>query len=236
MHVEFLALFLIGFLGGFSHCIGMCGGIVLTYTIKIRENDPVSEPSKWQLIKPHLLYNSGRIITYSILGEIFGFIGSTIGVILAIHDFQGVLQLFTGIIMLLIGIELAGLIPSISPDSFPGISTFKRQVTALFNRVNRKNIFGLGLILGLLPCGLVYAAGAEAAATQSMMGGMLTMFVFGLGTFPAMLLTGLTAHLISNKLRHHLYRLAAVLVIVLSFFTIFRGIRKLGWISFDWLF
>ena len=110
MHVEFLALFLIGFLGGFSHCIGMCGGIVLTYTIKIRENDPVNEPSKWQLIKPHLLYNSGRIITYSILGEIFGFIGGTIGVILAIHDFQGVLQLLTGIIMLLIGIELAGLI------------------------------------------------------------------------------------------------------------------------------
>lgn len=236
MHVEFLALFLIGFLGGFSHCIGMCGGIVLTYTIKIRENDPVNEPSKWQLIKPHLLYNSGRIITYSILGEIFGFIGGTIGVILAIHDFQGVLQLLTGIIMLLIGIELAGLIPSISPDSFPGLNIFKRQVTSFFNRVNRKNIFGLGLILGLLPCGLVYVAGAEAAATQSIMGGMLTMFVFGLGTFPAMLLTGLTAHLISTKLRHRLYRLAAVLVIVLSFFTILRGIRKLGWISFYWLF
>ncbi len=236
MHIEFIALFLIGFLGGFSHCIGMCGGIVLTYTLKIQENDPVSRPSKWQLIKPHLLYNTGRIITYTFLGEIFGVIGGTLGVIFAIRDFQGGLQLFAGIIMLFMGIELAGLIPSLSPDTFPGISTFKRLVTSLFNQVNRKNIFGLGLVLGFLPCGLVYAAGAKAAATQSFVGGMLTMLVFGLGTFPAMFLSGMTAHLISNKLRHRLYRLAAIMVIVLAVFTILRGIDSLGWIRFYWLF
>lgn len=236
MHIEFITLFLIGFLGGFSHCIGMCGGIVLTYTLKIEENDPLVKPSKWQLIKPHLLYNSGRIITYTFLGEIFGLIGGTLGVIFAIRDFQGGLQLFAGVIMLVMGIELAGLIPSLSPDTFPGVNKFKQLVTSVFNRVNRKNIFGLGLVLGFLPCGLVYAAGAKAAATQSFVGGMLTMLVFGLGTFPAMLLSGMTAHLISNKLRHHLYRIAALLVIVLAIFTILRGIDSLGWLRFYWLF
>jgi sulfite exporter TauE/SafE len=236
MQFELVTLFLIGFLGGFSHCIGMCGGIVLTYTLKIQQNDPVIRPSKWHFIKPHLLYNTGRIITYTLLGEIFGLIGGTLGVIFAIRNFQGGLQLFAGIIMLLMGIELAGLIPSMSPDTFPGISTFKRQVTSLFNRVNRKNIFGLGLVLGFLPCGLVYAAGAKAAATQSFMGGMLTMLVFGLGTFPAMFLSGLTAHLISTKIRHRLYRIAAFLVILLAFLTILRGIDSLGWIRFYWLF
>ena len=236
MQIELLTLFLIGFLGGFSHCIGMCGGIVLTYTLKVNENDPLIKPSKWQLIKPHLLYNTGRIITYTFLGEIFGLIGGTLGVIFAIRDFQGGLQLFAGIIMLLMGIELAGWIPSMSPDTFPGIKTFKQLVTSLFNRVNRKNIFGLGLVLGLLPCGLVYAAGAKAAATQSFVGGMLTMLVFGLGTFPAMFLSGITAHLISQKLRHRLYRIAAILVIVLAIFTILRGIDSLGWIRFYWLF
>ena len=236
MHFELLTLFIIGFLGGFSHCIGMCGGIVLTYTLKIQENDPLSGPSKWQLIKPHFLYNTGRIITYTFLGEIFGVIGGTLGVIFAIRDFQGGLQLFAGIILLFRGFELAGLIPALSPDTFPGISKFKRLVTSLFNQVNRKNIFGLGLVLGFLPCGLVYAVGAKAAATQSFVGGMLTMLVFGLGTFPAMFLSGMTAHLISNKLRHHLYRLAAFLVIVLAVFTILRGIDSLGWIRFYWLF
>jgi len=236
MHIEFLALFLIGFLGGFSHCIGMCGGIVLTYTLKIQENDPPVRPSKWQLIKPHLLYNSGRIITYTFLGELFGLIGGTLGVIFAIRDFQGGLQLFAGIIMFLMGIELAGWVPSISPDYFPGINTFKRHITSLFNRVNRKNIFALGLVLGFLPCGLVYAAGAQAASTQSFVGGMLTMLVFGLGTFPAMLLSGMTAHFISNKLRHRLYRVAAILVVILAIFTILRGIDGLGWFRFYWLF
>lgn len=236
MNIEFFAVFLIGFLGGFSHCIGMCGGIVLTYTLKVQENDPIEHPSKWQMIKPHLLYNGGRILTYTFLGELFGFIGSTLGIIFAIRDFQGGLQLFAGIIMLLMGVELAGWIPSVSPDTFPGLNAFKRLITSFFNRVNRRNIFGLGLILGFLPCGLVYAAGAKAAATQSMVGGMLTMLFFGLGTFPAMLVTGLTAHLISNKLRHRLYRIAALMVIILAVLTILRGIDGLGWIRFHWLF
>jgi sulfite exporter TauE/SafE len=236
MQLELLTLFLIGFLGGFSHCIGMCGGIVLTYTLKIQENDPSLTSSKWQMMKPHLLYNFGRIITYTFLGEIFGLIGGTLGIIFAIRDFQGGLQLFAGIIMLMMGIELAGLIPNLSPDTFPGISGFKRLVKSMFNKVNRKNIFGLGLVLGFLPCGLVYAAGAKAAATQSFFGGMLTMLAFGLGTFPAMFLSGMTAHLISNKLRHRLYRIASFLVILLAVLTILRGIDSLGWVRFYWLF
>jgi hypothetical protein len=236
MHIEFLALFLIGFLGGFSHCIGMCGGIVLTYTLKVQENDPLAKPSRWQIIKPHLLYNGGRILTYTFLGEIFGLVGGTLGIIFAIRDFQGGLQLFAGLIMLLMGIELTGIIPSFSPDTFPGLSGFKRMISAMFNSVNRRNIFGLGLVLGFLPCGLVYVAAAKAAATQSFLGGMITMLIFGLGTFPAMFITGLSAHLISNKLRHRLYRMAAVLVILLALLTVLRGVDSLGWVRIYWLF
>jgi sulfite exporter TauE/SafE len=236
MEIEFLALFLIGFLGGFSHCIGMCGGIVLTYTLKVSENDPVILPSRWQSLKPHLLYNTGRVLTYTVLGEIFGLLGSSLGFIIAIRDFQGGLELFAGGIMLLMGIELAGWIPAISPDSFPGLNRFKDLVSSLFNRVNRKNIFVLGLVLGFLPCGLVYAAGARAAATQSIVGGMLVMLFFGLGTFPAMIMTGFTAHFISLKLRHRLYRIATIMVIALAILTVLRGIDSLGWARFHWLF
>lgn len=236
MEIEYFAIFLVGFLGGFGHCIGMCGGIVLTYTLKIEENDPPIRPSYWQTIKPQLLYNLGRITTYTLLGQIFGLIGSTLGLILAIRDIQGLLQLFAGSVMILMGIELAGWIPALSSDSFPGVAAFKKLTLTLFNRVNRKNIFILGLILGLLPCGLVYAAGAKAAASQSMIGGMLTMLLFGLGTFPAMFITGLTAHLISNQLRRYFYRIAALMVILLGIIALLRGLDGLGWIRIHWLF
>jgi sulfite exporter TauE/SafE len=236
MEIDYIAIFLLGFLGGFSHCIGMCGGFVMTYTIKINENESQPLIGRWQKLVPHLMYNSGRVLTYTLLGELFGLLGGTLGVLLAIRDFQGGLQLFAGVIMLVMGFDLAGLIPSVSPDSFPGIKQFRGLVTGLFNRVNRRNVFGLGFVLGFIPCGLVYAAGAKAAATQSIVGGMLTMLVFGLGTFPAMVLTGLTANLFSTKMRRRLYKIAAWLVIGLAVLTLLRGIDAMGWMRFYWLF
>lgn len=235
MNIDFLALFLIGFFGGFSHCMGMCGGFVATYTFKIAENDPSLHNSYFQKLLPHLLYNSGRLLTYTILGEIFGFIGGTLGLIFAIQDFQGGLQLLAGIFMVIMGLDIADLIPNLEPDSFPGVNIFKRTVNALFYKVNRKNIFILGMVLGLIPCGLVYAIGANAAATQNIIGGFLTMLIFGLGTFPAMFLTGFIVNLLSAKIRGRLYRIAAILVILMGILTILRGIDALGWYNIYWL-
>jgi len=236
MQIELLTLFLIGFLGGFGHCIGMCGGIVLTFTMKIEANDPLSRPSAWQTLKPQLLYNLGRITTYTILGQIFGLIGSTIGFVLAVRDFQGLLQILAGLIMILLGIELSGWLPGLPSDSFPGVAAFRNLISSMFDRVNRKNIYLLGLVLGFLPCGLVYAAGAKAAATQSMVGGMLTMLSFGLGTLPAMIITGLSAHLVTFSLRRYLYRTAALMVTVMGIIALLRGLEGLGWVRIDWLF
>ncbi len=235
MTVDYLTVFLIGFFGGFSHCIGMCGGFVMTYTLRIRENEPHLKESWWHKLKPHLLYNSGRVLTYTFLGEIFGFLGSTVGFMLAFKHWQGGLEIFAGIIMLIMGLDLAGWIPSVEPDTFPGVRRFSSLITAMFNKVNTRNVFGLGLVLGFIPCGMVYAVGAKAAATQSMTGGFLTMLVFGLGTFPAMVITGLTAHLLSVKLRRTLYKLAAILVILLAVMAIARGSAALGWIDLPWM-
>jgi len=235
MDFDYIAVFLIGFFGGFSHCIGMCGGFVMTYSLKIRENDIMPTPTRWQKVSPHLLYNSGRVLTYTVLGEIFGLAGSTLGVIFAIRDLQGVLQLLAGVLMVLIGLDLAGRLSIFGSGEYPGIKLFKKIATLLFRSVNRRNVFVLGLVLGLIPCGLVYVAGAKAAATRSITGGALTMLFFGLGTFPAMLITGFAADLVSQNLRTRLYRVAAVLVILLAVITILRGIDNLGWYKFFWL-
>lgn len=227
MEIDLIGIFLIGFLGGFGHCVGMCGGFVFTYSVQLAANENTPVAGFRQKIAPHLMYNAGRVLTYVILGEIFGFLGSTLGVVFAMRDFQGGLQLLASLFMILMGVELAGLIPSVSHDYFPGIRGFRRLVSGLFARVNKRNIFGVGVILGFIPCGLVYAAGAKAAATQSMIGGMVTMLVFGLGTFPAMVLTGLMSGLISSRLRRRIYRVAAILVIVLGIVTLLRGLDAL---------
>jgi sulfite exporter TauE/SafE len=227
MEIEYLSLFLIGFTGGFGHCVGMCSGFVFSYTLKISEQESHLKMNRWRLLTPHLLYNSGRVLTYTFLGEIFALLGSTLGFMLALKDYQGILEIVAGLFMIVIGLEYSGVLPMSDRSYFPGLSTFKKAVQKMLNRVNRRNVFAVGLVLGFIPCGLVYAAGAKAAATQSLVGGMLTMLVFGLGTFPAMIIIGLASHLISGKLRHRLILIAAILVILLAIMTILRGIKAI---------
>jgi len=235
MEYDLIGVFLIGVSGGFSHCIGMCGGFVLTYSIKVNENDFIQSPTLWQRISPHLLYGSGRILSYILIGDILGLVGNALSAVFAIRHFQGGLSLFAGLIMVFMGLDLAGLIPKMAPDSFPGFNPFKRLVTALFNKVKRNNILGLGFILGFIPCGLVYAAGAKAVATGSLLGGMLTMLVFGLGTLPAMVATGLLSGQIPLKLRSKIYKIAALLVVGLGIITLLRGVDALGIMHIYWL-
>lgn len=224
MSIDYPAVFLIGFLGSFGHCIGMCGGFVMAYSIKINQNQPAS---KAFFISPHLLYNIGRVITYTFLGLLFGLVGETLGVRLGLISFQGTLQIIAGLLMIWMGLDFGGWIPPLSASYFPGYTRFKQLIGSFLRKVNRKNVLGLGLILGFIPCGLVYAAGAKAAAAESALGGMLTMLVFGIGTIPGMLMMGIGANFVTVKFRQRLFRLATILVILLGAFTIYKGVRAL---------
>lgn len=235
MELDLIGVFLIGFTGGFSHCVGMCGGFVLSYSLKINENDLIPQPTVWQNISPHLLYGFGRILSYIVIGEILGLLGNALTAVFTIRNFQGGLSLVAGLVMIFMGFDLAGLIPKMAPNSFPGFNPFKRLVSALFTKVKRNNILGLGFILGFIPCGLVYAAGAKAVASGSLLGGMLTMLVFGLGTLPAMVMTGMISGKIPIKLRSIIYRIAAGLVVLLGVVTLLRGVDALGIAHFYWL-
>lgn len=227
MNFDLYAVLLIGFLGGFSHCIGMCGGFVATYSLKLaQDSTPGRSWFRTQLF-PHLLYNSGRVLTYTLLGEVFGLLGMTLGSLVAFKSFQGGLMIFAGIVMIFMGLDFAGLFPALPQNTFWGVNKFKSLVHSMLNRVNSGNIFGLGFVMGFLPCGMVYAVAAKAAATQSIWQGGLTMLVFGIGTFPAMVLTGIAASLVSSRLQSTLYKIAAILVIVLGVLTVSKGYQKL---------
>jgi sulfite exporter TauE/SafE len=225
MSIDLFALLAIGFTVGFGHCVGMCGGFVLSYTLKVNQNDFIEKPTLIQSLLPHLLYNSGRTLAYMTLGQAVGLLGMIIGGLF--KSFQGGVEVFAGVVMVLMGLDFLGYIKTSVFDDFPGISHFKQFVQNLFNRVKRKNILGLGFIMGFIPCGPVYAALAKSAAAANILDSMLSMLFFGLGTFPAMILTGLFADKITTRLKKHVHKIAAILILLLGAFTIVRGIVKI---------
>lgn len=212
---EYSAIFLIGFLSSMGHCIGMCGGFVVAYTMKLRD-----QRNRWF---PHLLYNFGRVLTYSLMGLMFGFAGQTIQMAAGLQQYQSILQLIAGIAMILIGLDMGGWLPGARGFSLPGYGFFHKIISKRLQGLRKGNLFPLGMAMGLIPCGLVYAAGASAAAAGDAFSGALVMLAFGLGTIPALMAVGLSANAIPATVRNRLFRAATVLVVLLGIVTVYRG-------------
>ena len=164
------ALFLMGLASGL-HCLGMCGGIATAFPAR------------------KVLFNLGRIATYASLGLLAGSIGATV------LPGQAAVQVAFGIVLLLVGLQLAGLRTPLRWVESLGAPLWRR-VQPLAIRFAKQNSFLAGMAWGFVPCGLVYAAAAASAFSQSALGGALGMVAFGLGTLPWLLAAGvLTARL-----------------------------------------
>ena len=203
---------LVGFLGSF-HCVGMCGPIAIAL--------PKSGETKGGIIIGRLLYNIGRIVTYSLLGLIAGLIGYSF----SIKGFQSELSIFSGILILIIVLFTNGNRISSFIASFFGKYTLKlkQKFKLLFSSGSPSLLFSIGLLNGLLPCGFVYLALAGALATGHCTGGMLYMTLFGLGTIPAMLTISMAGHLIGAGFKKQIRKVSPFIAIALAVLLIYRG-------------
>jgi len=217
--VNLLTIVTIAFLGSFGHCIGMCGGIVLAYsTIKI---EPAS--SKVSKTIAHLLYNFGRVLTYTILGALFGAIG---GVATFSNTANGTLLIIAGVIMILAGLSLMGKIKFLTliEHSLSSSNFYKKSFQAILHSKSNTSFFILGMLNGLLPCGFVYFFAITAASTASPLYGALVMFIFGISTIPAMFSLGFLSSLASaTSFRNMMMSLSSVAVMLYGAFTIYNG-------------
>ncbi|MEA1892735.1 MAG: sulfite exporter TauE/SafE family protein [Campylobacterota bacterium] len=217
--VNILTIISIAFLGSFGHCIGMCGGIVLAYsTIKID-----SKSSKISQGGAHLLYSFGRVLTYAILGAMFGALG---GVVVFSNSANGVLLIFAGIVMVLAGLSLMGKIKFLTliEHSFSSSSIYKNSFKKVLNSRSNLSFFLLGMLNGLLPCGFVYFFAITAASTADPVYGALVMVIFGLSTIPAMFGLGFLASLTTaTSFRNMMVSLASIAVILYGAYTIYSG-------------
>jgi len=217
--VNILTIISIAFLGSFGHCIGMCGGIVLAYsTIKINPSS-----SKVAQGVSHLLYSLGRVLTYTVLGAMFGALG---GVVVFSNNANGILLIFAGIVMSFAGLSLMGKIKFLIliEHSFSSSPIYKKAFKSILNSKSNLSFFILGMLNGLLPCGFVYFFAITAASTADVFYGALVMFIFGLSTIPAMFGLGFLTSLTSaTSFRNMMMSLSSVAVMLYGAYTIYSG-------------
>lgn len=208
------AAFMLGLLGSL-HCAGMCGPIALAL--------PVRTTNPWLKFIKYLAYNSGRVFTYSLLGLIIGTIGKGV----AMTGLQQAVSIISGIVILLTVFAVHHPLKSMASMGWMLQGTEKlKDILRKFLRLSSTgSLFLLGMVNGLLPCGMVYAAIMGAFAMSSPLSGSLFMALFGLGTFPMMLLVAYSGSLLNVKARITAQKIAPYFACIVAALLILRGLN-----------
>lgn len=211
-------LFVIGLLTSL-HCVAMCGGINLSQTVS--RNAQMSK-SGTAVLLPSVLYNSGRVISYTVIGGIVGAVGSVVSFS---GTMKGVVQLAAGVFMIIVGLNMLNL--------FPGLRRLTPRMPKVFaKKINQqksgKSPFIVGLLNGLMPCGPLQAMQLYALSTGSPVKGALSMLLFSLGTVPLMFGLGALSTFLSRKFTAKMMTVSAVLVVVLGISMFSSGMSLSG--------
>jgi len=205
--ITFFTLFLLGFFGG-THCVGMCGGLSSAFALQL--------PPHLNRLGLIVLLNLGRISSYVLIGLIVGLVGQ-IGI--SLDDtrwLQNGLYIAANMLLLLLGLYLAGLSTAATQIERIGRPIWKRLNPILNRLLPIKSVpacFGVGMLWGWLPCGLVYSASLYALGSGNAVQGGLYMLAFALGTLPNLLAMGIFATQLKTLLQRKAIRLCAGLLV-----------------------
>lgn len=205
--VDLTGMFLLGLLGG-GHCVGMCGPIALAVC-------PAAKGASASVV----LYNLGRVVTYTMIGGVVGALGGAVGGIGAVVRAQMWLALVAGLLMAFFGLALLRVIAqprwmfAIDGGKFPGVGPLLRGVV----RERRAWMaLPLGLVLGFLPCGLSLAAFTRALGADGFIRGAMLVAAFGVGTLPAMSLVAWAGGRLTVRMRQTAEMIAGVVLIAMA--------------------
>ncbi len=203
---------ILGLVGSF-HCLGMCGPIAFVL--------PVDRKKKSRMIWQIVLYHTGRLLTYSIIGLLFGLLGR--GLYLA--GFQQRLSILIGVIMI-----LSVIIPdkifnryNFTRPLYKFIGKIKQKLGLYLKQTSNKALFLIGFFNGFLPCGLVYMALIGSVATGNALNGAMYMFVFGLGTIPMMTGAVMLGNFVNLSIRNKIQKAIPIFVVIIGLLFILRG-------------
>lgn len=192
---------------GSLHCVGMCGPVMMTF---------MGPKTSWHSF---LVYHSGRVFSYVVIGSFLGLIGTSV----ALFHAQQIAVILLGVALIL----LYG-IPSLRNgiEKFYYHSRLYRYLHSLLStNISRKRRRMLsGMANGFFPCGLTYVAAATAVAQGSFLGGVSYMALFGLGTIPSLLMLALVGNTISIRFRRFIPKAVSLIAILSGSLMIFRGL------------
>lgn len=210
---EIISALALGFFGS-AHCIGMCGPIAIAL--------PYPNANVSYFLAGRIIYNLGRLTTYSFIGAVFGLLGSR----LVIAGFQQTITITVGVIILLVILTPMRYKSKFYQHKFVQkiSSPIKSGISELFKQGTIAAMFLIGLLNGLLPCGLVYVAIAGAIASGDAISGMIFMVLFGLGTFPAMFAATIFGKFINLNIRRKINQAIPALAVILAILFILRGL------------
>lgn len=217
--------FVTGLLGT-GHCLGMCGGLVSALSLS-----EAGQKGGWLF---HLLYNLGRISTYTFIGAVVGWLGSALAYTDRFKIVTRSLLIGSDIFVILVGLGTAGLFVwlNVSKLDVPGpMRAMTLAVRGLRRLPPAVSALPLGLLFGFIPCGYLYAVAITAAQSASVPTGALMLFAFGIGTAPSLLLFGGAAHWLSGRARTWMLRIAGLVVAGMGVINLLKHMRMMGWLS-----
>jgi len=217
---------LVGITAGFSTCMALIGGLVLGVSARFAEKNPSA--SSLEKFKPHLLFNLGRIISYTILGGVIGLVGS----FLQLSGFSlGLMTVAVALVMLTLGLQLTNLFPRLKhfSISLPGfISKALGIKTKAESEYSHTSAFFMGASTFFLPCGFTQAMQLYAMSTGNFAQGAAIMGMFAIGTAPGLLGIGGLTSVLRGVFAQKFFKFAGVVVVALSLFNFRNGLNLMG--------
>lgn len=201
--------FLLGLASSF-HCIGMCGPIAMAL--------PLDRSSVTSQVSGLTVYNLGRIITYTLLGILFGFVGFS----LQLYRVFQILSIVFGVMLIVLAWRKTW-ISYLEWRKSPIYSWLMKNMSKLLQKKGPSTLFLLGMLNGILPCGMIFLGLASALLAPNLWGSGLTMFAFGMGTLPGMFLVGFFAQRMGTTVRTRINQIYPYLMSVIGILVILRG-------------
>ncbi|MDP3990491.1 MAG: sulfite exporter TauE/SafE family protein [archaeon] len=220
-------IFIIGLVAATSTCLAVAGGLLLAVAAKFNERH--KDLTGWQKFKPHIYFNTGRIISYTLLGGVIGALGSVLTIS---TKTSGFITIIASIIMIIMGLQLLNIFPWLNKlqIKMPKFIAHKIYDSSKKNQGSTSNTssFLFGGATFFLPCGFTQALQLYVLGKGDFVTGALTMLAFSLGTLPSLAGIGAFSSLTKGNIQKHFMTFSAILVIILGIFNLPNGFALTG--------